>query len=268
MGGCQVMKRTRTDFKIKKDTPGIIFLILASFFFWGGDLSWAQLTSPEKGNSPKMWTFDTERGGTLPSNFSVGTLVDGRPAGNWQIINMKNSLHLLNWLERAEHTRIIKILQTNEAPSGPHVLAQLNHKAFVQDFNVLLIDETPESDFDLQVSFLPVAGKADMGGGLIWHARDHQNYYITRANPLEQNIRFYRVVNGVRHMLANFDHIISVKSWHTLQVLVRGNRFKILFDEQPVFDVQDETFRTGQIGLWTKADAVTYFDNLRLSVLR
>jgi hypothetical protein len=98
---------------------------------------------------------------------------------------------------------------------------------------------------------------------------DHQNYYITRANPLEQNIRFYRVVKGVRYKLANFDHIISVKRWHTLQVMARGPHFQIVFDEKLVLDIRDETFQAGgKIGLWTKADAVTYFDDLQLSIVK
>ncbi|HBP89066.1 MAG TPA: hypothetical protein DD706_15375 [Nitrospiraceae bacterium] len=85
---------------------------------------------------------------------------------------------------------------------------------------------------------------------------------------MEQNIRFYRVVKGVRYKLANFDHIISVDTWHTFRVVASDNHFQIIFDGQTVFDVRDETFQSGQIGLWTKADAVTYFDDLRLSVVK
>jgi hypothetical protein len=147
-------------------------------------------------------------------------------------------------------------------------MAQLKNRGFEQDYHVLLVEGTTTTDLDLSVLLLPVAGKGDMGGGLIWRAQDAQNYYITRANPLEQNIRFYRVVKGVRYKLANFDHIISVDTWHTLQVKARGDRIQILFDGQTVFDVRDETFQSGQIGLWTKADAVTYFDDLRLSVMK
>ena len=131
-----------------------------------------------------------------------------------------------------------------------------------------MVGETTTTDFDLKVSFLAIAGVGDMGGGLIWRARDHKNYYIARANPLEQNIRFYRVVNGVRHKLKNFNHMISIKTWQTLRVVARGNRFKIFFNEQPVIDISDETFQaSGKIGLWTIADALTYFDDLKLSIL-
>ena len=131
-------------------------------------------------------------------------------------------------------------------------------------YKVVLIDGTTASDLDLEVSFLPIAGKADMGGGLIWRAADDRNYYLTRANPLEQNIRIYRVVNGIRHMLKNFDQTIDSKKWHTLHVITLGCQIQVLYDEKPVLDLCDETFTTGRIGLWTKSDAVTYFDDLRL----
>ena len=107
-----------------------------------------------------------------------------------------------------------------------------------------------------------------MGGGLIWRATDDRNYYLTRANPLEQNIRIYRVVKGIRHMLKNFDQIINVKRWHALRVTTRGCRVQVFYDETPVIDLCDQTFTTGRIGLWTKSDAVTYFDDLRLEALR
>ncbi len=76
-------------------------------------------------------------------------------------------------------------------------------------------------------------------------------------------------MNGIRHKIANFNQIISVKTWHTFQVVARGSRIQILFNKQPVIDVSDETFQTGgKIGLWTKADAVTYFDDLHLPIVK
>lgn len=76
------------------------------------------------------------------------------------------------------------------------------------------------------------------------------------------------MVKGIRYKLANFDYIISVDTWHVFRVVARDNHIQIIFDGQTVFDMQDESFHSGQIGLWTKADAVTYFDVLRLSVVR
>ncbi len=231
-------------------------------------ISWANPKCPNVKHSGQIWNFDTETEGTPPQNFVVGTTLDGRPAGEWKVIDMNNSLDLLHDLDRRERARITKVLQALEAPSPPHVLAQLKNHAFELDYNVILIQGTTAAEFDLSVSFLPVVGKADMGGGLIWRAQDHHNYYITRANPLEQNVRFYRVVNGVRHKLANFDYIISVNTWHTIRVRARDSHFQIIFDEQMVLDIRDNTFQSGQIGLWTKADAVTFFDDLQLSIVK
>ena len=238
-----------------------LLLCFTSLFLFGAIDSWAD---PKL---KKTWDFDSEVAGSLPKNFIAGKLVDGRSAGKWQVIDMKTSMNLLDKLDQRDHTRVRKVLQNSEVPSGPHVFAQLKNWGYFTDFNVVLIEETTATDFDLKVSFLAIAGRGDMGGGLIWRALDHKNYYIARANPLEQNIRFYRVVNGVRHKLKNFNHMISIKTWQTLRVVARGNRFKIFFNEQPVIDISDETFKAdGKIGLWTKADALTYFDDLQLSI--
>ena len=195
-------------------------------------------------DSTRMWNFDGDPPGAIPKGFVVGTLFDGRPAGEW------------------------KILKTDRAKSAPQVLAQLMGKGFEHAYKVVLINGIISSDLDLQVSFLPIEGKADMGGGLIWRAADDRNYYLTRANPLEQNIRIYRVVKGIRHLLQNFDQTIHMNQWHTLHVVTRGCQIQVFYDEKPVFDLCDQTFTTGRIGLWTKSDAVTYFDDLRLQILK
>ena len=193
-------------------------------------------------NTTKVWTFDNDPQKTLPSEFQIGTLFDGRPAGEW------------------------KMLETDRAKSPPGVLGQLMAKGPEHAYKTLLIDGTKSSDIELEISFLPIEGKADMGGGLIWRATDDRNYYLTRANPLEQNIRIYRVVKGVRQMLKNFDQIIDVRQWHTLRVLTNGCRIQVYFDDKQVFDLCDQTFSTGRVGLWTKSDAVTYFDDLKLQI--
>ena len=198
----------------------------------------------ETASPAHVWNFDREQPGTLPSEFSIGTLFDGRPAGDWQA------------------------LATDRAKSPPHVLAQLMAKGAEHAYKVALIKEVMAADLDFEVSFLPIQGQADMGGGLIWRATDDRNYYLTRANPLEQNIRVYRVEKGVRHLLQNFDQTIDVRQWHTLRVTHLGCRVNIFYDDKQVFDLCDKTFHDGMIGLWTKSDAVTYFDDLRLQHLK
>jgi hypothetical protein len=192
----------------------------------------------------QMWTFDNDPADTLPSEFQLGTLFDGRPAGEW------------------------KVLETDRAQSPPRVLGQLMGKGAEHAYKTVFINGIRASDLELEVSLLPIEGKADMGGGLIWRATDDRNYYLTRANPLEQNIRIYRVVNGVRHLLKNFNQIIDVRKWHTLRVIAKGCRVQVSFDDNQVFDLCDQAFSTGQVGLWTKSDAVTYFDDLKLHLMR
>ena len=187
-----------------------------------------------------VWTFDTNAPGTLPHEFVVGTLFDGRPAGDW------------------------KVVQDTGAPSSPNVLAQMMGKGAEHAYKVVLIHGTQSSNLEVEVSFFAAEGKADMGGGIIWRAADDRNYYLVRANPLEQNIRIYRVVKGVRHLLHNFDHIIDIRTWHTLRMAMSGCRVQVFFDQKPVFDLCEKTFAEGRIGLWTKSDAVTYFDDLKL----
>ncbi|MBX3328204.1 MAG: hypothetical protein U0223_15475 [Nitrospira sp.] len=197
-------------------------------------------TSLSAASEVQVWNFDQDDPSTIPAGFHIGTLFDGRVAGDWQVT------------------------VTDKAISPPHVLAQLHGKGAEHAYKLVLVQSTEAADMDLSVKLLPIAGKADMGGGLIWRAADDRNYYLVRANPLEQNVRIYRVVDGVRHMIKNFDHVIDIRQWHHLRVQMRGCDVHVWFDEQSVFTLCDRTFAKGRVGLWTKSDAVTYFDDLRL----
>jgi hypothetical protein len=191
-----------------------------------------------------VWTFDHDPPETFPSGFEVGTLFDGRPGGEWKVLN------------------------TDQAKSPPRVLGQLMGKGAEHAYKTVLINGTRASDLELEVSFLPIEGKADMGGGLIWRAADDRNYYLARANPLEQNIRIYRVVKGVRHLIQNFDQTIDVRHWHRLRVVHRGCQIDVFYDDTRVFNLCEKTFTEGAVGLWTKSDAITYFDDLQLKILK
>lgn len=206
---------------------------------WGCPFDVAGLVAANA--TSRMWEFDDDEQDRLPPDFVVGTFFDGRPAGDW------------------------KVISSAKAVTPPRVLAQLRDKGAEHNYNMVLVADTDAADLDLSVSLLPISGKADMGGGLIWRAKDDRNYYLTRVNPLEQNIRVYHVVSGVRKMLQNYNENIDVRKWHVLRVVARGCRIEIYYDNKAVFDLCDETFKNGRIGLWTKSDAVTYFDNLRFT---
>ena len=255
--------------RVKRQWAIMVPMLLLTGFLHATEKLRAPIALAEAADSSVSWDFDAEAPGVLPKGFVVGTLFDGRVAGEWTVHDMKQLPGILKDMDRRESARIKKVIEAVAAPSPPHVLAQLMNKGFEHDYKVVLVDGTAATDLELEVSFLAVAGKGDMGGGLIWRAKDDRNYYLTRANPLEQNIRFYRVVGGVRKKLANFDQIIPVDRWHTLRVVAHGDQVQVVFDGQPVLNVQDKTFQTGgMIGLWTKADAVTYFDTLRFLALK
>lgn len=218
-------------------------LTALSIWLWCGS-TLALMLSPMSATASEgqVWNFDRDQPGKTPPGFQIGRIFDGRPAGDWQVI------------------------ATDKATSPPQVLAQLQGKGAEHAYKLVLIQATESENIDLGVKLLPIDGKADMGGGLIWRATDDRNYYLARANPLEQNIRIYRVVNGIRHMIQNFDHIIHVRQWHQLRVRMEGCHIQVFFDELPIFKLCDETFTKGRIGLWTKSDAVTQFDDLQLEV--
>lgn len=202
----------------------------------------AEQEDPESRHT-QQWDFDGAAPGTLPSSFTVGTLFDSRAAGEW------------------------KILITDRAKSSSQVLAQLQPKGTDQAHKLLLVEGTASTNIDAEVSYLAVAGKADLGGGLVWHATDDRNYYLLRASSVEQKVRLYRVVKGVQQVVKQIDRSVPATGWHKLRIVQRGCELKALYDDAVLFRICDQTFSSGRIGLWTKADAVTYFDDLTLRLL-
>jgi 3-keto-disaccharide hydrolase len=152
------------------------------------------------------------------------------------------------------------------APSKPNVVAQTSADTTDYRFPLLIADEGSFKDLDLSVKFKAVAGRVDRAGGLIFRVKDANNYYIVRANALEDNYRLYHVVNGRRIQFAGSNFKVSPGEWHELRVEVTGNKFICYYDGVKKIEATDETFKdAGKIGLWTKADSVTYFDDLRVT---
>jgi hypothetical protein len=136
-------------------------------------------------------------------------------------------------------------------------------------YPLALKDGTSVQDGYVEAKFKPIAGSEDRAGGLVWRAKDANNYYVVRANALEDNVVLYKTVNGVRSSLdivgqkGGYGTKIAVPAnqWHTLRVEFVGTRFKVVFNGKALFEVEDATFReAGMIGLWTKADSVAFSD--------
>ncbi len=138
-------------------------------------------------------------------------------------------------------------------------------------------DGTSIRDGFVEVRFKAIAGTEDQAGGLVWRARDANNYYVARANALENNVVLYKTVNGKRSALDIVDRKTGygVKApvapglWHKLRVEFSGSRLKVRFNDKDMFEVDDSTFsEAGQVGLWTKADSVTAFDDFSYDEVR
>jgi hypothetical protein len=172
---------------------------------------------------------------------------------------------------KAEHTgkgegSVWKVVEDNSAPSGNGAVLAQTAASPDRFFNLCVVEDSRFRDLELQVAFKAVRGKNDQGGGLVWRYRDHDNYYIARMNPLEDNFRVYRVVAGKREQLESRDRLkVKAGEWHTIKIDMEGAHIRCYFDGEKMLDVKDDTFKdAGKIGLWSKSDAETYFDHLEV----
>jgi len=150
------------------------------------------------------------------------------------------------------------IEKDDSAPSKPNVLKQSG----VATYPVALKDDTSLKDGYVEVKFKPISGKEDQAGGVVWRAKDWDNYYIARANALEDNVTIYHTIKGKRTEKKRTDMKVASGEWHTLRVDFRGNHFTVAFDGKKAIEWEDETFTDGgMVGVWTKADSVTLFDD-------
>ena len=180
-------------------------------------------------------------------NFEKG-VIDKLPNGFTQTATGK--LQKLDW----------EVVNDN----GNKVVAQ-SAKNEGDYYNLLVLDKPSYQNFKLTLKIKAVAGEEDQGGGLVWRYVDNNNYYIARCNPIENNFRFYRVVNGNRKQLKSVDCRIKTGEWFTMTIEMKGNKISCSLNGNKMIDATDDTFKSpGNIGLWTKADAVTYFDDLNI----
>jgi hypothetical protein len=157
--------------------------------------------------------------------------------------------------------------------NGTKVLAQLSSDNPNYHFNVIVFDEFKAKNVELTVKIKGVEGSMDRGGGFVWRFTDADNYYVVRANPLEDNVVLYKVVDGRRTDLPligkgktyGVDVDALGEDWNILKLKVINDLFSVYLNGEEIFQVRDKTFENaGKVGLWTKADAVTYFDEFEL----
>ena len=193
---------------------------------------------------PRTWDFQADALQAPPAGFSFGRTGRGRE-GKWLVIQ-----------------------DATASPSG-HVLAQLDQDETDYRFPVAVADAPAIKDLRLEVRCKPVSGKTDEACGLVFRFRDPDNYYVARANALEDNVNLYHVVEGRRRQIKGWSGKVSANAWHALAVEARGDRLQVFWEGKPIIDARDDTFKgAGKVGVWTKADSVTYFAGLSATPLR
>jgi len=202
------------------------------------------------GSVTQTINFDSAKPGTVPPGWTAVTPTTGAPA-KWEI------------------------LKDPSAASPPYVLAEISHDRAAASCPLAILDKVDVRDGDLSVKLKPVGGKEDRTGGLVWRYRDPNNYYLLRANALENSVVLYKVEEGKRTALMSrgaaphsygVTHPVPANEWSVLKVQFRGPLFSVYFNHKRLFEVMDSTFGApGKVGLWTKADSVTYFDDFRIT---
>ena len=163
----------------------------------------------------------------------------------------------------ADSPALWKVVADPTAPSPGHVLALTRTNDYGHTFNLAMAEGSSLADLDLTVKVKAVRGAEDQGGGLIWRCRDEDNYYICRFNPLESNYRVYFVKEGRRKQLDSVEVKTEVGKWYNVRATMVGHQIVCYLDGRKMLEVRDDTFtEAGMVGLWTKADAVTSFDDL------
>ena len=150
------------------------------------------------------------------------------------------------------------IEKDDTAPSKPNVLKQSG----VATYPVCFKEDTSVKDGFVEVKFKAISGKEDQAAGVVWRLKDANNYYIARANALEDNVTIYHTINGRRTEKKRTNMKVASNTWHTIRVDFAGNHFTVTHDGQKAIEWDDETFKdAGKVGVWTKADSVTLFDD-------
>jgi hypothetical protein len=157
--------------------------------------------------------------------------------------------------------------QDPTAPSKLKIVKQSGQATYP----LLLKDDSAIKDGFIEIKFKAVAGTEDRAAGVVWRAQDANNYYVARANALEDNVVLYKTVGGVRSHLEivgrkggyGVSAKVPANQWLALRVEFDAGRFKVIYNGQEIFQVEDATFAgAGMVGLWTKADSVTLFDEI------
>ncbi len=181
------------------------------------------------------WNFDSDELDKPPAGFEFASAAK-TPAGSWVV-------------KKDGDAKVLAQVDTDKT-DGRYAMAVAKDGSF--------------KDVRLSVRGKPVSGTVDQVVGLVWRYKDSENYYVARSNVLEKNVRLYRVVDGKRIKFASKDEFeVKLGEWHTLKIEHQGKSIRVFVGDQKLIEAEDDTFKdAGRVGVWIKADSVTYFDDL------
>jgi hypothetical protein len=207
--------------------------------------AYALACAPSAGRAQGVTTMiatESMRVGAPPEDFDFGLTGQGGP-GQWTVI-------------------------ADPTATGGRAIEQSSTERTDYRFPLAIHRPLSARNVDASLRFKAVAGNVDRAGGIAVRLADPDNYYVVRANALEDNVRFYRVVKGRREQIEGADLKVSAGAWHTLGLKAEGNRFTIMFDGKELYTATDDTITgAGKVALWTKADSVTRFDRIEIKTL-
>jgi hypothetical protein len=234
MGNVSFLREGNTMLKMMR-----ICLILGVLVLLG--LCGASANEEEKETQKNVTTIDFSKYdvGKLPDGFLTAVTDGCQPShpGKWEIVDA----------------------------NGIKVLAQTNADEIKGRYPLCVYNKVSIKNVEVSTDFMAVAGKVDQAAGLVVRYKDKDNYYITRANGLEDNIRLYKVESGKRKKIADAAAKVTSGTWHNLKLEIKDTHLKVFYDGKSIIDANDTTFQdAGKVGFWTKADSVTYFKNLKI----
>ena len=196
---------------------------------------------PQSGSAQDV-TFADAPLGVVPKDFEPMQTGPGGP-GRWEVVE-------------------------DGGESGGKAVVQMSQDPTENRFPLLIHMPTVPADVEVRTKVKPVAGRIDQAGGLAVRLQNQDNYYLVRANALEGNVRFYKVVGGRREQLASAELPVAANEWHDLALRAQGDRFTVSFNGRELLTASDQTLRSpGKVAFWTKADSVTRFGSLDIRPL-
>lgn len=191
-----------------------------------------------------LWIFDREKVGAVPPGWRIVETNPGGGLARWKVVADPAG---------TEQEQVFALAETSNTGGT---------------YNLAIAEKPVFRDVDLEARVRAVSGQEDQGGGPIWRCKDKGNYYICRFNPLESNFRVYCVRDSKRKQLQSADIEAKANRWYALRVRMVGPKIECYVDGKKLLDVEDRTFtEAGKIGLWTKADAATMFDDLAVKAV-